>query len=329
MECVSLHVLKDYTVYPIIIDTKHNLKSFNFYLVEQKGSITLIDAGIDTDQCWDLFMQTLKQKRFSLNDIDRIILTHNHQDHIGLINRIISKRKIPVYSHVESIHRLKRDKRFFSLRIAFFRQLYQEMGCGSAGEQQVKKLKETAKKNENKKITAEIIPLKELDTIQGFEVIETPGHSPDHLVFYDEKNKLLFGGDHLIQHISSNALIEPDRNGNRIQTLNQYVDSLKKCLKLEIDTVFTGHGEPIKNHKALIEHRLTRIQDKAELFLDLIEKGNSTASEIAQLFYKEKYHQQFSLVMSEVIGHLDLLEKQKKVKKEMIKGIWHYDKVCH
>ena len=63
---------------------------------------------------------------------------------------------------------------------------------------------------------------------------------------------------------------------------------------------------------------------KAELFKSYIQNGHSTANAIAQTHYKQKYEKQFSLVMSEVIGHLDYLEEQKKVKKEFDQGVWHY-----
>lgn len=56
----------------------------------------------------------------------------------------------------------------------------------------------------------------------------------------------------------------------------------------------------------------------------MIQSGIHTASELAQTLYKKMYDQQFSLVMSEVIGHLDYLEVQEKIYKDLIEGIWHY-----
>ena len=168
------------TIYPIIVPTKISLKTFNFYLLEQAGSLSLIDAGLNSTKCWEYFNRTMAENGFTLQDISRIILTHNHHDHVGLINRITSTtaKEIPVYAHVESIHRLKRDKEFFSLRVEFFRKLYDEMGCGEVGKQQVAKLEEAVQDNEKDKIQADIVPLTESDLIAGLQAIETPGHSP-------------------------------------------------------------------------------------------------------------------------------------------------------
>lgn len=313
------------SVYPVKVPTKYNLRSFNFYLLEEAGSLTLIDAGIDSEECWECFMRTMNENGYTLHDLTRIIVTHNHEDHVGLINRISSIKEIPLYAHQESIHRLKRDKAFFLLRIEFFEQLYQEMGCGAAGEQQVQKLREAVWKNEKNRIQADIVTFADGDTIAGMQVIETPGHSSDHVVFLHEQKKWLFAGDHLISHISSNALVEPDRNGKRQLTLVEYVDSLKKCLQLDAGIVYPGHGEFIYNHKQLITKRLHRINEKAERILRLIRSGISTANQLAYAYYKDKYESQFSLVMSEIIGHLDYLETRHKVQKELKKGVWHYD----
>jgi glyoxylase-like metal-dependent hydrolase (beta-lactamase superfamily II) len=314
------------TVYPIIVPTKSNLKSFNSYLVEEAGSLSLIDTGPDSENCWDIFNKALAENGFALKDLTRIIITHNHHDHVGLVNRITAIKEVPVYAHVESIHRLKRDKAFFTLRINFFKRLYQEMGCGSSGDQQVQKLEEALQQNESNKIEAEILPLTGAEDIAGLQVIETPGHSPDHLVFLDAQRKWLFAGDHLLRHISSNALVEPDRQGNRIHTIVNYMHSLKKCLELDVETVFPGHGELIRNPNELITTRLHRINDKAERILKLIRNGNTTADQLARAYYKHKYESEFSLVMSEIIGHLDYLESQNKVTKQrsQLSAVWHY-----
>ena len=311
-------------VYPIIFPTKSSLRSFNFYLIEEKGSLTMIDAGINSEECWNFFLQFLDQNGFSLQDINCIILTHNHEDHVGLVNRMTSIREIPVYAHRESVYRLYRDKDYFSLRMEFFQQLYEEMGCGELGELQVQKLKNAVRKNEKNKIHAKIDILSENDSLIGLQVIETPGHAPDHLVFFDKEKKWLFGGDHVISHISSNAIVEPDKNGKRILALVEYEKSLKKCIPFDVETVFPGHGDLIRNHKELISKRLDRIQGKSERIRAMVGNGMTIPSQIAQSFYKGKYQSEFSLVMSEIIGHLDRLEIQNKVRKEMMNSVWHY-----
>lgn len=310
-------------VFPIIIPDRSSLKSVNFFLVKQEHSLSLIDAGWNNEECWDGLIETLQKNGFTIKDITEIILTHHHIDHIGLVNRITAENPILVFSHPESILRLKRDADFLEMRIAFYSQLYREMGCGENGEKQIVYLKNAIKRNKQNAIQADVMEIT-TNQLLDFTIIEVPGHSPDQLSFYDKKNNWLFSGDLLIEHISSNALVEPDLFGNRIPTLLQHIDSLKKCLALNVDMVFPGHGTIIEQPNELISKRLHRIDAKAERLLQLIQSGCSTGSDIAKSYYKNTYYEQFSLVMSEIIGHLDYLEDNERIGKELIQGIWHY-----
>lgn len=310
------------TIYPIVLDVDHNLKSFNSYLVEDGHTLSLIDAGINKDDYWNLFINTLQTYGFAVEDLTGVLLTHHHFDHIGLVNRITDEFSIPVFAHEKAIPRLKRDPEFMQKRVDFYSRLYEEMGCGEAGSKQIDYLLNAIEKHKHTALKAEISPLDK--QIHGFDVIEVPGHSPDQVAFYKEESKVLFGGDVLIDHISSNALIEPNESGERILSLVQQMASLNKCSALPADYVFSGHGATIDNHKGLIETRLKNVEIKATKLLTLIKDGASTANDIAQRYYKKIYETQFPLVMSEVIGHLDYLEVNNRVRTEKVDGVWHY-----
>ncbi|MEJ9229369.1 MBL fold metallo-hydrolase [Peribacillus butanolivorans] len=310
-------------IYPIIAPSALSLKSINFYLVKQDESLTLVDAGMNDDVCWNALQNTLKENGFTIKDITEILLTHHHGDHVGLVNRITALHPIPVYAHSKSVPRLKRDPDFLSMRIEFYKQLYLQMGCGELGDKQVAYLFNAVDNNKDQRLNCDIIEITEKKWL-NFEVIEFPGHAPDQIAFLDQKEKRLLAGDLLIKHISSNALVEPDENGNRMLTLVDHIDSLKRCLSLQINLILPGHGNIIEHPGSLIEKRLNSIESKSQKILALIESGISTGNELAKTFYKEKYVKEFPLVMSEIIGHLDYLEYQEKINKEIIKNVVHY-----
>ncbi|WP_158738186.1 MBL fold metallo-hydrolase [Alteribacillus sp. YIM 98480] len=309
-------------VYPIKVPVENSLKSFNFFLYQNEDSLTLIDAGMDNETCWNGLLETLNENNFSLYDIDQIVLTHHHIDHVGLVNKITSRHSVPVYAHERSIPRLKRDENYLKRRIDFFEVLYQEAGCGERGQKQITYLKKALHKNKNQTIQTDILPF--LTAFCNFKIIEMPGHADDQVAFYDENEKWLFAGDLLINHISSNALIEPNINGRRTTPLLDHIESLKKAALLEAELVFPGHGFFIKDHQILIKKRLEAIENKANKLYHLIGKGYTTANDLAKTFYKKKYDQQFALVMSEIIGHLDYLESAERIQKERINGIWEF-----
>ncbi|MGE7760977.1 MBL fold metallo-hydrolase [Peribacillus sp. NPDC097895] len=310
-------------IFPIMAPSALSLKSINFYLVKQDESLTLVDAGMNDDICWNALQETLKKNGYTLKDITEILLTHHHGDHVGLVNRITSLYPIPVYAHTKSVPRLKRDPDFLSMRIEFYKQLYLEMGCGELGEKQVAYLFNAVDNNKDQKLNCDILEITEKQML-NFEVIEFPGHAPDQIAFLDKKEKQLLAGDLLIEHISSNALIEPDENGNRMLTLVDHIDSLKRCLALQVKLLLPGHGNIIEQPGPLIEKRLNSIERKSQKILAMIESGISTGNELAKEFYKQKYVTEFPLVMSEIIGQLDYLEYKGKVKKQTIENVVHY-----
>ena len=311
------------TIHPIIVPTKSSLKTFNFYLVKHNHAVFLVDAGVDTDIGLEYFNQTLKKAKIELEDLDAIILTHNHADHIGLVNRIREKIEIPVYAHPDAWIRLKRDPAFLEARVSFFEKLYEQMGCGMEGDKQIKRLKKAIRKNDSQKINGKIYPLADGEQIFDLDVIEVLGHAPDHIALFDEETGVLFASDLVIQHSSSNALVDLGFDGKRIKSLIQYEASLKKVADLPLKIIYSGHGVTIQNPHQVIAQKLSRIEGKADRLLSMLDEAQ-TAAELAKLIYKDRYKKLFPLVMSEVIGHLDRLEDLQKIKKQVNDGIYYY-----
>ena len=315
--------------YPIIHSIIYSvqaagLESINFYLVETGQELMLVDAGVDTESCWNVFEQVLTDNGWGVEDIDRIILTHNHVDHIGLVNRIREKADIPVYAHPEAIVRLKREEAFMQQRIAFFLKLYKEMGSGAEADKQMEKYKRAKYENQEQVIKGEILTLVEGDYVNGFEVLEVPGHAPDHIVLFHPESGILLGGDLLMTHIRPNALIEPDHAGQRLPALIDYCKSLEKCRSYPISVIYPGHGNVIEKPYALLEQRLKEIDDKGERMAKMVYDGARTAAEVAKQFYQKKYETEFPLVMSQVIGHLDRLTSLGKLRIKQEDGVTYY-----
>ena len=312
-------------VVTVTVPTPYDVGDVNMYLYEDEGRLVLIDAAVDTDEAWDLFLDALKTHGWTLSDLSQIWLTHHHADHVGLVNRIAAQVPVPAYVHPKALPRLRRDPAFLERRIRFFERLYREMGCGEAGERQVARLEEARRKNSHLAVRADLLPVREGDVLGGCEVWEVPGHAPDHVIFLDRWRKWLFAGDHLIAHISSNAFIEPDESGELLPVLVQYASSLEKCKAFDAEPAFSGHGAVIDDHRRLIDKRLRRIEEKGQRVAERIAAGSDTAYEIAVDLYGDKIHKVFGPVMSEIIGLLGYLEHRGRVARQMrANGVWKY-----
>ena len=75
-----------------------------------------------------------------------------------------------------------------------------------------------------------------------------------------------------------------------------------------------GHGEPITDHRTLIDERLALHRRRAEKILDLISERPRTAYEVAQELWGNVAVTQAFLTLSEVLGHVDLLAADGRVK---------------
>jgi glyoxylase-like metal-dependent hydrolase (beta-lactamase superfamily II) len=164
-------------------------------------------------------------------------------------------------------------------------------------------------------------PLTEGDVVElsgrRLEVFFRPGHSPMDTVFWDAERKVGFTGDHLLPHISSNPIISRPLDGSpgRTRSLVAYVDSLAKTRELPAGAIlFGGHGEPIADHVRLIDTRLASTERRKEKLLRLLADGPRSGHELAQSMWGNIAVTQAFLTLSEVIGHMDLLEAEGRVR---------------
>jgi glyoxylase-like metal-dependent hydrolase (beta-lactamase superfamily II) len=66
----------------------------NWYLVEAGGRLTVVDAGVPTS--WDAFTSALETLGHSTGDVEAVVLTHAHFDHVGFAERARRELGVPV-----------------------------------------------------------------------------------------------------------------------------------------------------------------------------------------------------------------------------------------
>jgi glyoxylase-like metal-dependent hydrolase (beta-lactamase superfamily II) len=82
----------------------------NWYLVEDNGELTVVDAGVPTS--WDSLVKALKQLGRSLDDIRALVLTHAHFDHVGFAEKARQRLDIPVYAHRREVALTRHPTRY-------------------------------------------------------------------------------------------------------------------------------------------------------------------------------------------------------------------------
>jgi glyoxylase-like metal-dependent hydrolase (beta-lactamase superfamily II) len=283
----------------------------NLYLIED-DPLTLVDAGPNSGTSLDELDQQLRGLGRSIPDIERVVITHQHIDHIGLV-RIVAERS---GAEVVALDRLVPFVEGYSAEAAaddaYATEVMLRHGIPEDVAQALASVslafRAWGSRADVSKVVADGDKLAFAN--RALEVHFRPGHSPTDTIFLDRERGILIGGDHLIAHISSNPLISrpPGR-----QALIEYMDSLGRTREMEIDTVLPGHGDPIDDHAELIDDRLKLHRKRADKIHRLIAERPRSAYEVAQAMWGNIAVTQAFLTLSEVLGHTDVLVRDGRV----------------
>ena len=126
---------------------------------------------------------------------------------------------------------------------------------------------------------------------------------------------------------SSNPTVTRPLDGSpgRNRSLVDYIASLRKTREMPAEIVLSGHGEPITDHVALIDERLEKTEHRREKMLGLLADRPLSGYEIAQRCWGDIAVTQAYLTLSEVIGHMDLLEDEGRVREVDDEGVTRFE----
>jgi glyoxylase-like metal-dependent hydrolase (beta-lactamase superfamily II) len=288
----------------------------NCYLIEDEP-LTLIDTGPNSGKSLDELEQAIAACGRSIEELELIAITHQHMDHLGLLE-ILARRSGADVAALDLLRPYLEDFRGsmiaddeFSQRImrrhGIPADLATVLGAVGAAFRAF---------GSHAHVTRE---LHDGDSIvlrdRTLQALHRPGHSPSDTVFWDAERQILIAGDHLLSHISSNPLVSRPLDGSaadvagpkRPRALVTYIESMLATRELPAELVLPGHGDPIVQHQELIDERLRLHRRRAQRITHIIEPRPLTAYEIALEIWGNVAVTQAYLTLSEVLGHLDML----------------------
>jgi glyoxylase-like metal-dependent hydrolase (beta-lactamase superfamily II) len=315
-------------IHRLAIPTPFQVGRVNAYLIED-SPLTLVDSGPNSGKALDELERSLAGLGHKVEDIELLIVSHQHIDHFGLAS-ILARRS---GAEVAALDRLAPFLASFGretdLDDAFAQNLMLRHGIPSDVVTALRAVSASFRGwGSSVQVTQPLAPDSELRLRdRTLQVLHRPGHSPSDTVFLDRSSSILLAADHLIAHISSNPLLarplgaEPDVGSARPQALLTYMASLEQTREMELSLVLPGHGDPIVDHAALIEERFRMHRRRAEKIRRLIAAEPRTAHEIAQELWGNVAVTQAFLTLSEVLGHADLLLQDGSVVETEADGI--------
>ena len=318
-------------IHVLAVPTPFQVGLVNTYLIED-DPLTLLDSGPNSGTALDALEQLLAARGHRVEDLELIVISHQHMDHLGLVSILARRSGAQVAAldvlapwaaryddgmesddafanSVMTEHGIPKDIRLALLAVS---QSYRNWGASATVTRPL--------------ATGSDLQLRD----RTLRVLHRPGHSPSDTIFHDAARGIVLGADHLIGHISSNPLIsrplEAPLDGSpppeRPHALVTYLASLRATRAMaDVDIILPGHGEPVTDHVALIDERLRMHDRRAEKIHALFSERPRTAYEIAQALWGNVAVTQAYLTLSEVLGHADLLVADGRVVEQGERGV--------
>jgi len=312
------------------IPTPFMVGRVNVYLIED-DPLTLVDTGPNSGKALDELERTLADHGRRVEDLELIVLTHQHLDHQGLAQILARRSGADVAALDRLVPLLERYAEFNEADDAFAEALMLRHGLSPDVAVALRSVSRAFRAwGSSVEVTRTLTDGGVLELRdRTLQVFHRPGHSPTDTIFWDEQRGELIAGDHLIKHISSNPLITRtlDDGDERLQALVTYMDSLRKTRELPAKRVLSGHGDPIEDHVALIDERFRMHERRAAKILGLIAEQPRTAHDLAQALWGNIAVTQAFLTLSEVLGHVDLLLNRGQVREIDRDGISVFEAV--
>lgn len=321
----------DSGIHRLAIPTPFAVGRVNCYLIED-DPLTLVDAGPNSGRSLDELGTQLANLGHSIDDIALVVITHQHIDHIGLVDIVATHSGAEVAAidvlvpFVERYTERAAEDDEFAAAIMIHHGIPEDV---------VAALRSVSNAFRAWGARADVSRvLHDGDTLElrdrTLSVHHRPGHSPTDTVFHDAERKQLIAADHLIAHISSNPLIARGPGSshdprNRPQSLVTYLESLAKTREMDLDLVLPGHGDPIADHRELIDQRFKLHARRAEKIHGLLAERPRTAYEIAQALWGNIAVTQAYLTLSEVLGHTDILLNEGRVREVEDGGVMRFE----
>ncbi|WCB94297.1 hypothetical protein DSM104299_03029 [Baekduia alba] len=306
-------------IHVLPVPTPFAVGRVNCYLIDD-DPLTLVDTGPNSGTSLTVLEAALAEQGRRIEDLERIVLTHQHIDHIGLAKILADRSGAEVVALDVLAPWLANYGTEIEADDAFAERLMVRNGIpreiGIALRVVTASFRGWGSAVQVTRTVAEGDVLEFAS--RCWRVHRRPGHSPSDTVFHDEATGELMAGDHLIKHISSNPLISRPLDGTadpdeRPHALRDYLASLAQTRAMDLAVVYAGHGDVVEDHRTLIDERFAGHERRVRKIAGIVAEGPKSGFEIAQQMWGNVAVTQAFLTLSEVLGHVDLLLERGEV----------------
>lgn len=285
-----------------------DLDSVNVHLIKLPEGWMLIDTGLGNERCYQALTAGLAEAAIALTDIRRIVLTHTHPDHLGLVTRLHRETGATLALH-------RREQEMLTLidgsAGAFIDQLLEAAGAPEERRGETRQAFVELRKT-FKPVPADYY-LEDGDVIETelgpLEVIWTPGHAPGHVCLYLRPSRTLISGDHLLEKITPNIGWFEGRDN-----LRDYLASLDRIVEREVNLVLPSHGQPFAGHRDRAAATRAHHDERCRLLRDALGPDERTSHQLVGALWPRALSPfNYRFALDEILAHLEYLRGEKQV----------------
>ena len=284
----------------------------NAWALAAGDGIVLVDCGLHERGSMDQLERAMEQVGLRLEQVRLLACTHAHIDHCGQAAAIQARTGCELWIHPRHEHLTAGDRETaLQRRIEVARQ-------SGVPEAPLRRWAERRQEDDSGmsgplRPDRDLVPGVEVVTDHGaWQVHETPGHAPSHVVLHLAGRRLLISGDHVLGRISLYF-----DHGWTADPVGEFLASLDVVGALDVRLSLSGHGRPftdlhghVEGNRVLVRERLDAVRAA------LATAGESTAFDLLPTVYGEKLIPETTAwLLTKMLCYLEHLERLSRVRR--------------
>lgn len=288
------------------------LNHINVYLLQERDGWTLVDTGIHTPANRALWESVFRAPWFTRHGpLRRIVVTHHHPDHVGMVGWIVEQFAVPVLMTPGELEVAGRYADPARDVVSERTPLWREHGLPDAVAAEL--LQHMPRYGTQ--VCALPPGVIEIDTREPLELggrrwvpVIGRGHSPEHLSLLSEDGAVLIGGDQVLPKITPNIAVWPGGDPN---PLHSYLATLQRFEDISSSTLLLpSHKQPFYGVARRVEEIRAHHEERLRVVLDACVRPMTGYEFLPALFERELRNEQVGFGLGEAIAHLNFLESQ-------------------
>jgi glyoxylase-like metal-dependent hydrolase (beta-lactamase superfamily II) len=293
----------------VALPTPFPVGPVNCYILAD-DPVTVVDPGMLWADSTQLLEAALASTGNAVDDVDQVLITHGHPDHFGAAGWLADAADAAVVCGRAEVPKLAS----IGSRLSMV-DIVDRLGIPETMRDTFRAFYKGVQQLSHPIDQRRLRLLDDGDTLRAggrsWQVHVTPGHAVGHVSLYDPNERVLLSGDHLLACITPNPVLEPDADSvdGRRRSLVEYLASLERFIRIDPLLVLPGHGPRFQDVPALTEAMRHHHDSRADEILAVIRRlGEVTPYELSGELFPHIKDFSIMLGVSEVVGHLDLLE---------------------